>query len=201
MTEIAAAQATEPERFLEAGERVLWRGQPSGLGLMRAMGKEGLTGITLLFFSWLSLQAAMQGAVGEGQEVLDRWTALQDSFSDPKLRYIAFIGAFVLPFAVWMASAPARAINRAKSMVYLVTDRRILIVNREGIEQVFGPNDLIQLKVNRNRPGGGDVIFIEPADKLKSLTKKHFSINPPKGFFGLSDPQGAASAIERMARG
>jgi len=201
MTEIGATQATNRDHPLEQGERVLWRGQPSGVGLMRAMGKEGLTGITLLFFSWLSLQAAMQGAVGEGQEVMDSLAALEASFSDPKLRYIAFIGAFVLPFALWMASTPVRALGRAKAMTYLVTDRRIMILNRDVIEQSFRPGEIIQLKVNRNRPGGGDVIFIEPSDKLKSLTKKHFSINPPKGFFGLEDPQTAASAIERMAGG
>lgn len=201
MTEIGATQAANPDHLLEKGERVLWRGQPSGVGLMRAMGKEGLTGITLLFFSWLSLQAAMQGAVGDGQDVLDRWAALEASFSDPKLRYIAFIGAFVLPFALWMASTPLRALSRAKAMTYLVTDRRILILHKDGLEKAFGPNDLIQLKVNRNRPGGGDVIFIEPSDKLKSLTKKHFSVAAPKGFFGLEDPQAAASAIEKMAGG
>lgn len=179
--------------FLEPGEAIRWQGRPSAIGLVRARAKEGLTGLTLLFFAWLCFQAVM-----EGQEQAGLWAGLQAAFADPKLRYVLFIGAVMLPVSIWMGSEPIRAYLRANSIIYLVTDRRALILGRGGIDMSYLPDEIFGITVKDRAFGGDDVMLAGPPEGMRSLYKKHFSHNPARGLFGLADAQGAAAAIGNM---
>lgn len=178
---------------LEPGERLIWQGRPSALGLMRACGREAFTGLVLLGFSWLSFQAVLGDITGDA----DLMAELERSFSDSDLRFVAFIGAFILPFALWLTTAPLRGMRRATRMVYGVTDKRVLMIEIGGKQESYGPGQVHNLDITGGA-GGYDVVFEEGVDKLGSMYRKHFSMSPRKGFYGVDDPKGAASAIARL---
>lgn len=179
--------------ILEPDEAIRWQGRPSAIGLVRARAKEGLTGLTLLFFAWLCFQAAM-----EGQEQAGLWAGLQAAFADPKLRYVLFIGAVMLPVSIWMGSEPIRAYLQAGHIFYLVTNRRALVLGRSGIDKCFLPDEIFGITVKDRAFGGDDVMLAGPPEGMRSLYKKHFSHNPARGLFGLEDAKGAAAAIGNM---
>jgi hypothetical protein len=178
---------------LEPGERLMWQGRPSALGLLRASGREAFTGLVLLGFSWLSFQAVLGDVTADA----DLMAELERGFSDSDLRFVAFIGAFILPFALWLVTAPLRGMRRAARLVYGVTDRRVLVAEIGGKLESFGPGQIHNLDIVGGA-GGHDVVFEEGADRLGSMYRKHFSMSPRKGFYGVDDPKGAASAIARL---
>lgn len=178
---------------LSDGETLRWQGAPSPLGLLRASLREALTGLFLAGFGLLVWSGVLQT-----HELAFGWRAIQTAFADQETRYLTFAGSFVLPWGLWHSFAPLRAWRAAGRTVYAVTDRRAIVLRAGGAAESFGPGQIHNVEVAA-RPGGYDVLFHDTTERLPTMWKKHFTMNPMKGFHGIADGQTAARALARIA--
>lgn len=174
-------------------ETVRWQGAPSALGLVRASLREALTGLFLAGFGLLVWSGVLQT-----HEVAFGWQAVRTAFASEETRYLTFAGTFVLPWGLWHSFAPLRAWRAAGDTVYAVTDRRAIVLGASGRAESFGPGQIHNVRV-APRPGGYDVLFHDTTDKLPAMWKKHFTMNPLKGFHGIAEGDAAARALARIA--
>lgn len=153
-----AQLASELQAFVQAelrsGENIVWLGQPNpSLSARRALPKVWLGIIWSVFNGF--------GALG--------------IFTDPRHGNIkvplVFVLVFVmqvcslliLAFGVYMISYPYWAMRRARRIVYVITDRRVIQIEsrRHLAVNSYLPDELLKLECRESKDGSGDIIFCQ----------------------------------------
>ena len=153
-----AQLATELQALVQAelrsGESIVWLGQPNpSLSARRALPKVWLGIIWFVFCGF--------GALG--------------IFTDPRHGNIkvplAFVAVFVmqvcslllLASSAYMISYPYWAMRRARRIVYVITDRRVIQIEsrRHLTVNSYLPAQLLKLERRESKDGSGDVIFCQ----------------------------------------
>lgn len=174
---------------LSADERIVWVGQPSPFALARKRSGMILPGLFLSVFA-VSFLVVPTMAVFEGP----------DKVPLPFLLLFPLAGLAALAFGLAMLASPLLKGRLARSTIYVVTNRRVLIIE-PGCVRSFDPGDIQQL-VRRDRGGGrGDLFFREEQGNLM-LAMYTFgrSGNQKIGFFGVSDVRAAEEAVRQLKR-
>lgn len=143
---------------LRSGENIVWLGQPNPtLSARRALPK-----------AWLGLFWS----------VLNGFGAL-GIFTDPRHGNIkvplAFVAVFVmqvcslllLAFGAYMIFYPYWAMRRARRIVYVITDRRVIQIEsrRHLAVNSYLPAELLKLECRESKDGSGDIIFCQTQRK------------------------------------
>jgi hypothetical protein len=147
-------------------ERVLWSCQPS---LKRAFRR----GLPLVFFAvvWLGISSTI--AVAIFRDANASW------FAKIFIRFFILIGLVMLSSPLWM-------VQLAKNTVYIVTDRRVIILTKGTAIHIqsFGPDRLAQIDKRVFRDGSGDLIFDRQVSTHYSKGRQRESVKEI-GFFGI----------------
>jgi len=132
---------------LSPGEMVLWTWQPIAIKL-------AIGAIPLVLF----------GIPWTGFAVF--WVAGANGFKLPDFKcpgfYFSFFGVPFILIGIGMLLSPLLAIRSAKRMVYLLTDRRAIIIRQmlKSFEiRSYRPEQLKNIYTREDKNGNGDVIF------------------------------------------
>lgn len=124
---------------------------------------------------------------------------------------LGWIGLIPAAFGALLAYQPYRMQRRAKRTLYLLTDRRAIVVRRrrgrETVTHSYGPDDVQDIKTRDLGDNTGDVVFRrelfvrrrsqryveEGGDPFRNQLR-HRNI----GFFGIRDVRGVAAALREL---
>jgi hypothetical protein len=165
-------------QHVKPGETVLWSGQPGPFHLAKWRIKNAVWSVVwLLIFVPLFYLNDFGGFFGPGLH----WQTL---FSVGNIPF--FIGLGLLSVGVLSALSPVFAYLGAPGTVYVVTERRILMIGglRSSSLRDYSLDKLGIPEVEMNRDGTGDVVFRR--EGRRSL---------PILFAGIRDPQTVASLV------
>ena len=161
-------------RELDAGERVLWSGQPDPLRLFKRFLPRLLGSLSaVLFWMWPAcslLQAIVKGKMAGMEMVL-------------------LLSGLLIPcgIAVWVMTTFLGVIKNARRTHYLLTDQRVLIVfeGKKKTQSVFPSEFFVECRDLAGEKG--DVVFKRNGRR---------EIIPEIGFYGIPN----ARHVERLAR-
>jgi hypothetical protein len=132
---------------LDSGEMVLWTGQPIAKKL-------AIGAIPLMLF----------GIPWTGFALF--WVASANGFKLPDFReFGSYFSLFGIPFiliGILMLLSPLLVIRSAKKIVYVLTDRRAIIIRQmlQSFEiRSYRPEQLKNIYTREDKNGNGDVIF------------------------------------------
>jgi hypothetical protein len=165
---------------LLAGEELLWAGRPSGLssGAMTSSRAKSAVLIALL-----TAFAVSMGMVMMMRSYIAMWWVL----------------LIITSLSIIVIAGPMyQAIQRNRSRVYAVTDRRALILDGNSV-QSYGARDIEFIERRMGRDGRGDILFareIHPsgASMWGNSGFNRRAIETSVGFFGIED----ARAVEAL---
>lgn len=166
---------------LREGEKIAWMGCPNARPFPLPTLPLVLFAIPWTAFAvfWI-VSAASMGDSGPGSEGVFR-----------------FFPLFGVPFVlvgIGMLSSPLWALRRASKFVYVVTDRRAIIVGGLFSRTVtsYGPERITHLSRKEKKDGSGDLFFQSEVAKQANLA----SLQPQRSFLGIPD----VKAVEDMVR-
>jgi hypothetical protein len=162
---------------MRTGEKLLWVDRPNPAALARkALGK-ALFGIPFLAFAlywtytaggsyWLSGEPAPAGA-------------------------FPLFGLIFIVAGLGLVASPLLAAIQGRSMVYAISDRRLIILERFPWNRVqsFEPRDIQELERTERGGGAGDIVFRKERSgrSLKQI-----------GFFGIPDVRTVEDKIRKL---
>jgi hypothetical protein len=160
MGERPSKQHAALQALLEPGERVLWTGQPTNLGLALEPLSVFLPPATEMRISiWVVWAAALSPAI-----FMYAWVGLTVFRSpDPLgLAVLAVSGLpFLLPALFVIGKRVARMRAAARGMTYAITDRRVLLESRNGRRRTLSSGTFVVNFVEEL--GGSETVFKELA--------------------------------------
>jgi hypothetical protein len=168
--------------YLDPGERLLWAGRPDPRSAIPAS-----IGIFVFAIPWTAFALFwMWGASGFG-------AAFREGGEEAGgFRYFFLFGLPFVLIGIGMLLSPLWIYRKARSTVYAVSDRRLLITHGEGTRSVHSlPGRLLgSIEMKERRDGRGDLVFQQPASGENSSGTSF-------AFHGVGDVR----AVERLIRG
>ncbi len=130
---------------LESGEQVLWVGQPRVLPFVRHL---FLSSVFAIVFAAIGMVLVLAATNAEGGQF---WPPL-------------LFGLLLLAPGLYHLSSPLWTIRKAHRTLYVVTDRRAIVLTGTFSRMVlsFGPEQLTQLLRKEKPDGSGDILFLGP---------------------------------------
>jgi hypothetical protein len=180
------------ESELTKGERIVWTGQPIPSRFARSSIPIVLFGIPWTAFAIF-------------------WVAAASGFRFPAFSHVfGFFVLFGIPFVLiglGMLSSPFWMLHQASRIVYVITDRRALIIQRGLLGQVtvrsFEPASLTEVTRTQYADGSGNLIFLREyrtADRFSRFGPDGRYAGPiPVGFLAIPDVKGAEDRIRELA--
>ncbi len=173
-------------RELRPDERLIWAGHAGVVALARSkLGRGFLAGVVVVGFAVVMLAYLLTGdlPMAEGGNALHLMPLI-----------MPLGGGFL--FGLLLALEPLWAAYRARSTLYAISDRRLLIVNMFPIRQVqsFPPEALNTLECTERPDGSGDLVFRKAATGSgRSRQIKRF------GFYGIPEVRRVEDEVRRLA--
>ena len=175
---------------LAPGERVVWSGQPIAGRLARK-------GLLLSLFAIPFAGFAVFWMVGAG--------ATTSHFTGSDLGPVSWVARlfplFGLPFlcvGLGMFFSPLWLLRRAKRTVYLVTDRRAIILApaiwRGVMVRSFMPDRLKDLRRTQNADGSGDIVFTSEWQNTGNQGARSLDV----GFLAIPDVKRVEDSIRAL---
>lgn len=186
MSGISALSQNNQQRLqneLKAGESVVWVGQPDPGLYMRGGYK-----VWLFFIPWTAFSLFwIAGAADFKVPTFDSAWSLFPLFGLPFL--LVGIGGLSSPF--WMR-------RKAHSIVYAVTNRRVIIM--EGIRSVtvksYSPGDIDGVERTQHKDGSGDLILSTELYRDSDGDQQRRR----RGFFAIADVRNVEAVVEGLVR-
>jgi hypothetical protein len=173
-------------RELHRDERLIWAGRAGAAALARSkLGKGFLGGALVVGAFPVTLLLKGDVPLAKGQNTLQLMPLV-----------LPLVGAFLL--GLLLALEPLWAAYRARTTVYAISDRRLLIVNLFPLRQAqsFPPETLNTLECTDRADGSGDLLFRKiVTGSGRSRQTKRF------GFFGLPEVRRVGDMVRRLATG
>lgn len=174
------------DQQLIAGERVLWAGRPDPRRLAGQLVPVLLVGLFVIGFmiAWMGTAAG--------------WTLpnLRKGFGIEWVGLVfALLGLPGLWFGLRLLGGPLWSLRNARRTLYVVTDRRALILDAssQGKPREFLPARLRKVVVKRRPDGSGSILFRRSAAQPGETPGFDGA-----GFLGLDDPAGAEAALRQL---
>ncbi|WP_437205245.1 hypothetical protein [Planctomicrobium sp. SH664] len=174
------------EEELSPGEKVVWIGQPLAARQM-------LRTIPVVLFSIPFTGFAMF------------WMFAAAGFRFPRLqRPEDFFALFGIPFlciGLGMMSAPYWQLLRTRRTVYVVTDRRAMIISGIRTTRIssFLPHQFLTIKRTQRPDGTGDVTFGIPAMIMQQQKNFVVTSHSEEGFFDIRDSRHVEGLVRELA--
>ena len=189
MTRLDPAPRGDPletaRRALEPGERLVWADRPDPRAFART-----------------KLPSQIRGVLGLALIAVLHWYGLMPPWTGSlqSMLIYGFVVAAAL-FCVLLITIPSLARISARSMVYAVTDRRVICLGfwPFRLSRVFTAAQLDNPRVIANEQGWGSVLFVER--KLPWWQHSAGGSYQIEGFYGVADAPQVAEAIERVIGG
>jgi hypothetical protein len=168
---------------MASGERVVWISRPNPGRFAR----NGL-GIALFGIPWTAFALFwINGASGF------KWPELSNGFGVFPLFGIPFV-----LIGLGMISSPIWMLRRAMRIAYVVTDKRLIVVERpywRGVKvQSFEPDRIADLRRTQYPDGSGNLIFGRDYSNVSARNR-----NPiEEGFFGIPDVKAAEDCVREL---
>jgi hypothetical protein len=176
---------SQVETELESGERAVWMDQPIPRKMARKTLPGVLFGIPWTAFAIFWVVMASHGVAKGGN-------------NGPGI----FFPLFGLPFVLigfGMLSSPYWTARKARRSVYVVTDRRAILILAKTLGgftvQSFRPQQLNELQRNQNSDGSGDLIF----QTLVSRSSKGREHITHVGFLAVRDVKFVEDLVRALA--
>lgn len=179
----ALREMVDGELQLDAGERVLWTGQPSGRRMALAT-----VPIFLFAIPWTAFAVFWVAAAA--------WGTSEGSISGI-FRVFPLFGLPFIAIGLGMLSSPFWALRSAKRTVYVVTDRRAIIFGAgwNGMKvRSFLPERLGDMSRTQRADGSGDLIFATDV----STTSKGGQQKTDVGFMGIPAVRDVEQMVQAM---
>lgn len=178
---------TLAEREMQSGERIEWLGQPIAKQIAKKTWPIVLFGIPWTAFAifWVVTATTMtQGKDGIGA--------------------FAIFPLFGLPFVligVGMLTAPVWAKKAAANRVYVITDRRALVIQggRKLRVQSYAPEQLVDLSRVEQPDGSGDISFTSGVVVDVRLGRNRSRISPINGFQAVANVREVETRLQALA--
>jgi hypothetical protein len=130
------------------------------------------------------------------------WSAAQATCGNPspEARLFPVFGVPFVLIGLGMFTSPYWAMRRARRTVYLVTDRRAVVLRARWASGVsvrsFEPEKLGDLRREQNADGSGDLVFGEDVH----VGSKGRTRTVPYGFLALRNAREAEEHVQALAR-
>lgn len=174
LTSLTSASLTipKPSHLLEPGERAVWWDKPDPMSYAKYT--HPMTMIMGLFAFGFSLFWMYQASSIAGG-------------------YFWMFGLLIFGVAVWQVSEPVRRYMRAKSIIYLVTDRRAVVASGDAQTSV----SLLHLGSVERQSGAAfeNLLFMDPP---KSMWNQQ-QMPQRDGFVGIRDAAKVEADMRRLA--
>lgn len=189
---------------IEPGERVIWAGRPDLEALTReARSRSGVAGLLKGVFSPLAVFLLF----GIGWAYLNGWDlptllAMLSSMAEAQpvqvvvgpLVVVGFLG-LIYGLHAWSAR---KFIQRAQTLTYAITDRRLLVLAGSEIEKAFSPDEVRNIQLRDRTEGFQDLILLRRSrngnsrgELLMAREKRYV------GFKALPDAERIRDLVER----
>jgi hypothetical protein len=183
-----SAVPTDPlevvRRALHPEEQLIWAERAEAMALARSrLGWGFLAGVVVVGVFPLTRLLKGDLPLAKGENVLDLTPML-----------LPLGGAFL--FGLLLVLEPLWAAYRARTTLYAISDRRLLIVNLFPLRQIqsFPPEELNMLECTERPDGSGDLVFREAVmGSGRSRQTKRF------GFFGVPEVRRVEDEVRRLA--
>ena len=176
---------------LRESEQLLWWAQPDPRRLARLACPLIIFGLFMLGFAVLWLQGLIDFGGSEdsdgGGGGFFRWVRLAFAVS---ITPVVLVGLGCLTAPYWVA-------RRARRTLYIVTDRRavILLVGRSTKVASFEPSRLTDLPRVECPDGTGDVLF---GSRFSFYGPQQLTSQPRPGFFGIDRPKDVEALLKSL---
>ncbi len=185
-----SAVPTDPlevvRRALHPEEQLIWAECAEAMALARSrLGWGFLAGVVVVGVFLYPIPLLFEGDIplAKGQNVLDL------------IPWLLPLGGTFL-FGLLLVLEPLWAAYRARTTLYAISDRRLLIVNLFPLREIqsFPPEDLNMLECTERPDGSGDLVFREiVTGSGRSRQTKRF------GFFGVPEVRRVEDEVRRLA--
>jgi hypothetical protein len=179
------------EKELAPGEKLAWAGRPRASALARRASPGFFIGIPFTAFSLFWVAGAYTATQRDGHDV-------------GPFVFFPLFGLIFVAVGLFMLLSPLRAMARARSTIYAITDQRLLIIEGGSSRRVtsFTAGDIQQIERTERPDGSGDVVFRReiPATRRNSISFNGNWGATRIGFFGVSDVRRVEAAVRDFAR-
>jgi hypothetical protein len=113
---------------------------------------------------------------------------------------IQSVGALIALLGLAAACTPFVAALLARSTVYAVTTRRLLVIDRAFARRVasFTPEDVQAIMVTNERyDGSADIVFRQQIRHIRT-SRGRYRVVKKIGFFGIADPERVRDLIRAL---
>ena len=170
---------------LQSGERITWLDQPIAARLARTSIPAVLFGIPWTAFAIFWVVMASKG--------------VSQSHNAGAFQFFPLFGVPFILVGFGMLSSPYWAARSGRRTVYLLTDRRAIVLRTNFFGSVnvrsFEASTLTDLQRNQNRDGSGDLIF---AQDLRSGSRgREYTVNI--GFLAVRDVKNVENRVRALA--
>ncbi len=173
---------------LEAGENLLWVGQPDPKRL-------ALQGLPIALF----------GIVFTAFAVFWIFNALNITSGMPRSGGFNFFPLFGIPFlliGLGLVSSPLWMHRKGSQTVYAVTNKRLLIITGGGSRSVqsFDDSSIGNIERVERSNGSGDIVFAQKVSNYRDSDGDSRTRIERIGFFGIPDVRSVEKLVRDVAR-
>jgi len=179
------------EKELAPGEKVVWADRPRPGALARREGPRFLMGLPFTLFALVWMAGA--------------FSATQKASHDAgPFVFFPLFGLIFVAVGGFMLLSPLRAMAKARSTIYAITNERLLIIEGGRTRRVtsFTAGDIQQIERTERADGSGDVVFRRelPPTRRNSISFNGNWSATRIGFFGVSDVRRVEAAVRDFSR-
>ncbi len=175
---------------LDRGEKLLWFGAPLPERVAeqeKGVGNASIFGAAFVVL-WLCVIGFVGGSAAQAGAPIMFPLVASGMF---------LLGLFMLGHVLGLANSPAKAAAQARSTVYAVTDKRLLVLVAGQGARSYTPRDIERVERRDTPDGRGDVLFArEREDGYLDSNHHHHERWKELGFFGIEN----AREVERLIR-
>ena len=170
---------------LELGEKIVWLGQPDPGRLMKRSFWGAIMGIPLVGFGliWMAATSMLKGA--------------HMKHSD---KFLPLVGLLFFLIGVAVLLSPLRMLRKARRIVYVLTDRRALIVDATGGAvkvRSYTPETLRDLRRVDNGDGSGDLIL----ERVVRRNARGRNFSAEHGFLAVANVKEVEAMVGKLTGG